>query len=594
VESKLVDDIMGKINQADADITSKRNEWLEYYKLYRSYRDDVRSTGRSAISVPAAFEWVEVVKSRLFDVFFGKRPYVRTIGREPGDDRHAKGIQIHQNYQYEQARYRKLGYDIIGSTLIFGTGISKNYWKFIEKNRVVQVPADPTMPELGYLPIEQLVPVYDNVCFEYIDPFDFNVDPEATTIDDATWCSQKVRRTEEYIRDMAKRGIYKNVNEMILEMREGGSTETNQNKQTMLQIDGHYPDKQGLMRPIEIIEYWEDDRIVTIGNGKFTLRDSKNPYYHGRKPFTVAKIISVPQEFWGISLIEAGAQAAKLMEDLLNNGMDNLNFAVNSMIGVNENLVEDTEMVSTPGKIVHTRGNPRDILFPLQMPDVTANVFNFYNLANDIAKRSTGVVDYVVGQASGGRTATEASLLTNEAAKRIGLHIHIFGDTFVGPLAEMTHELNRQFVTAEKTIRVTGMEGDPYEEVRITPDVFGANVDFIWEHEDRELNSMVARQELLQSLTIAQGNPSLWGIVPIIFYKFLKTYDMHENDELVKAVELAKTTAMIMMAQASASMTMAGSGLPNVQKLAGGSESNINQSIQKKGNPQAGATIPTN
>jgi len=596
-DSKTVSDIMAKVNQAEGDITAKRDEWLTYYRMYRGYREDTLYTGRSAVSVPVAFEWVEVVTSRLFDIFAGRKPYLRVKGREAADDIPAKGIQAFQNWQYETARYRRLIYDILHSIAIFGTGIAKVYWKYKEGERTVQMPTYPEYPELGTSPRRQTVPIYDNICFDYVDPFDFNVDPEAATIDDAMWCSHKVRRSPEYVEEMARRGIYRNVQELLDEHRQNGrgGMENDSNQQTILTIEGHKSDKSGLMHPITITEYWEDDHLVTIGNGKHLLRDSVGSYQHGRKPFVVGKIISVPQEFWGISLIESGAQSVRIMEDLLNNGLDNFNFAINQLFGVNELMVEDTELVFTPGKVIHTRGNPADIIFPIKGTDVSANIFNFYSLAADIAKRVTGVNDYMTGQSAVSRTATEASLLTNEAAKRIGLHIHAFGDTFVGPLAEMVHETNRQFVTADKVIRVTGNMMDPYQEVRVTPDVFGANVDFIWESEDRELNNMVARQEMMQAMTIAQANPALWLTIPILFYKFLETYGLHENDELMKAMEMAKITAGQMMFNASMGMMNpagGGVGLPNVQKFAGGSESNINQSMQKKGNPQAGSVTP--
>jgi hypothetical protein len=589
---KLVTDIIGKIEQADKDISTKRDEWLQYYKMYRGYRDDMVASGRSAVSLPVAFEWVEVVKSRLFDVFCGKKPYVRVRGREASDDYAAKGIQAWQNYQYDIAKYKQFIRDQISAVLIFGTCVGKIYWKYQEGKRDIPTPIFPQYPEMGSIPQEQTVTIYDNVCMDYVDPFDFSMDPDALTVDEAEWCSHKVRRDEDYIIRMAKLGIYKNVNEMIQEVRDGSGRETNQNKEAISSIEGHTPNKGNLMKPFDIIEYCEDDRIITIGNGKHLLQDKPNK--NRKKMYVLGKIISVPNEPWGISLIEAGAQSAKVMEDLLNNGMDNLNFSVNQMFGVDEDKIEDTELVSSPGKFFHTRGNPQDAIFPLKGSDVAPSLFNFFALMSDISKRVTGVNDYMTGQSNQNRTATEASLLTNEAAKRIGLHINVFGDTFIGPVAEMVHQLNGKYSTAENVVRVTSSSADPYEMVRVTPEMFGANVDFIWESEDRELNNMVAVQQLTQALTIAQSNPSLWGTIPIIFYKILEKYGMHENDELMKMIEAGKQMAMMMMLQTGMQGAMMGAegggppGMANPQKLASG-QGNVSQSMGKKTTPQHGS-----
>jgi len=593
--SKLVDDIMTKVNAADNDISEKRDLWLEYYKLYRNFKDEVSVDGRSNVGLPLAFEWVEVVLSRLFDVFAGKRPYIRVRGREPMDDPFAEPIQIYQNYQYDLAGYKKMMYDVLHQVLIYGTGIVKYYWKYRTGDRTVMRPILPEMPEMGVVPMREEVPIYDNVAFEVVDVFDFSVDP-ASTIEEAAWCCHKTHKTEDYLKEMQKLGIYSNIDEVIREHNDthsGGGHEDDSNKQARVALEGHKPDFGGLLPRYLVREYCTDERIITIADDKFVIRNVENKYH--AKPYLNAKIISTPHEFYGISLIESGAQMAKVMEDLVNNALDNQNMGINKLIGVDELRVDDTELVAGPNRIFHTRGNPADAIYEFQFSDLAPSVIAIMNIMNDFAKKGTGVVDYLVGQATSGKTATEASLMTNEAAKRIGLHIQIFGDTLVGPLAKAVHNLNRQFQVDEKVVRVTGIQADVFDTVRVTPDVFGAEVDFIWEHEDRALNNMVAVQQLTQLLSISAGDPVLFSFKPTIFKKLLEKFDLHENDELMQAVKIAESMVPIMqqvaITQGMSQGINAGGGIPNAEKVTTGSEGNISQSVNKKTNPQYGSVM---
>jgi len=594
-EDSKVNEIIGKIDQAKAGNIALRDRLLEYYRLYRNWKVTGFKGGRSNIAIPLAFEWVEVVKSRLFDVFFGKRPYIRVKGREPMDDLPAKIVQQYQNYQYDLADYRKLGYDALTQILIYGTAIAKVFWKHEERDMVVDMPIYPDMPEAGTIPSKQRVTTYDNVAFELVDIFDFFIDPEATSIDDARWVAHRTRKTLGYLQDMERRGVYKNVGQVIMSLTEDDSqTEPDQHKDEKSIIEGFMPSRGNMLKPIEIMEYWENDRVITVANGKVIVRDTPNPFRHGKKPFRAGKIISTPHEFYGIGLIEAGAPTAKVMEDLLNSGLDSVNFSTAPMLGVDQTRIDDVELVIRPGGIVHTIGDPNSAMNPLLFPDVSGGVLKFISLIHQLNKQGTGVNDYMIGQTTGGKTATEASLLTSEAAKRIGLHIKIFGLTFVGPVAEMVYELNRQFTTQAQTIRVTNMPEAPFGTIDVTPDIFGAMVDYIWESEDRELNNMVAVQQLMQALGIAQTHPVLAQFIPIIFEKLLEKYDMHENDELKQAAKMAKEMApvyqqlVMMQMQQQIQTAQAKGGIGNAPKVASRTEGDANQSVNRQVNPSLG------
>lgn len=590
-EDTIVNDIVTKFNESKAEMRSKRDNWLEMYRLYRNFKQTAGAGTRSNIGIPLAFEWVEVVLSRLFDVFARKAPYVRTKGQEAMDDEPAKLIQLYQNYQYDLAGYKKIIYDVLHQVLIFGTGIVKVYWKYQEGKRTVFEPIFPEMPEAGSVPVSRVVPIYDNIAIELVDVFDFAKDPTATSISDAEWVAHESSKSMDYLLEMEKRGIYSGVRRaMASDMLAESGAEADPEKQEILAMEGRLPSAI-LRKRHKILEYTTPDEIITVLDGKYKIRQSGNPYECIN--YVAGKIISTPHEFDGISIVESGAQLSAVIDDITNNILDNQNHAINRLIGVDELRVDDTELISRPFGFFHTRGNPREALYEFPFSDIAPSAYNVINIMHEFAKRITSIGDYVTGQAPTGKTATEAQLLANESAKRIGMHIQIFGDTFVGPLAKLVHKLNKKFQTDEKVFRVTGTQGSPYELARITPDVFGAEIDFIWEHSDRELNNMVARQEMTQLLSIASTNPLFFGYLPTLFNKMLETYDLHQNDRLMLASKLAEAMVpqMQQAAMLQAQMGGGGGGIPNAQKFAGGSEGDVNQSLERQANPTFGSVV---
>jgi hypothetical protein len=441
-----------------------------------------------------------------------------------------------------------------------------------------------------------MVPIYDNVAFELVDVFDFAVD-RASTLSEAEWCAHESEKSVEYLQEMGRIGRYKNVGKILDELsRDTDVPVDDPEKLEMELIDGHLP-RNLIGRRVKVLEYFTDDEITTIVNSKYEVRRSNNPYYC--KPFVVGKIIGTPHEFHGISLIEAGAQLSGVINDVTNNILDNQNHAINKLIGVDELRVEDTELVSRPFGFLHTRGSPRDALYEFPFSDIGPSAYNIINMMHEFSKQITSVNDYMVGQSQTGRTATEAQLMTNEAAKRIGMHISVFGDTFVGPLALLVNKMNKLFQTDEKVFRVTGVQDSGYDTVRVTPDVFGAEIDYIWEHSDRELNNMVARQEMTQLLSIASTQPLLMGFIPTLFMKMLETYDLHKNDRMMLAAQLAESMVPLMQQAAVMQAQMAGQpgggngqgggGIPNAQKFTGGSEADVSQSLNRQANPTYGS-----
>ena len=105
---------------------------------------------------------------------------------------------------------------------------------------------------------------------------------------------------------------------------------------------------------------------------------------------------------------------------------------------------------------------------------------------------------------------------------------------------------------------------------------------------------MVAVQQLMQALGIAQTHPVLAQFIPIIFEKLLEKYDMHENDELKQAAKMAKEMApvyqqlVMMQMQQQIQTAQAKAGIGNAPRVASKTEGDANQSVNRQMNPSLG------
>lgn len=474
---EVLNKVVMDYQHAEQSRSTRETKWQTWYKLFRSYAEK-RDTGdnRANLFIPYVYSIVETVVPRLVSTIFSSRPYIGILPVKEETVDNAKAMENLIDYQMTQ----KVGIVSVATSwikeaLIYGTSILKVGWDYEEDDVWVDEPIAVLFgTPIGTRRVKKRQPVKDDPLVEHIDLWDFYVDPEARDIDDAQYCIHKVYRDFEYLKNMEKLGIYKNIDEVI-KLKKGNKNELfeeiggNQAFETGMSNRLSLIGLQNIDKPtnkVELLEYWTDDRIIVVANRSVVIRNEENPYHHRKKPFVRLVDVLVPHEFYGIGEIEPIEDLQYELNSLRNQRMDNINLIINRMWKVVRGAdIDLKQLVSRPGGIIEV--DDMDDIQELEIQDTTrASIENVIELVRRDMDNADGVYDYARGETTDRReTATTASILSQAANERFKLKVTLMEDMGIRRLGVLLVQLNQQYITTTKAIRILGEDGMNFKEV---------------------------------------------------------------------------------------------------------------------------------
>jgi hypothetical protein len=340
----IAHDVVEKFIQSLTWREPYKTKWDRFYKMYRGVLEETNYPWQSNVWVPVSFSTVETVVPRLVS----NRPQIDKMG---------------MNVILPEA---------VKEMCIYGTTILKVFWLKKEGNIFQKEMVDENMPEIGTVTTDKEGIIYNGPKCEVVDLYDFFIDPRATTIDEAEWVIHRTVRSYEYIMGMAKEGKYKNT--QLLKDSSSFASNDDQKSERRSAIGLSLPDTMKNQNLVELLECWWDDRIVTIANRSIVIREDKNPYKHGKKPFVACVDQKVPHEFYGTGELEPIETLQYELNDRRNQRMDNVTLVLNRMWKVVNGMgVDEDELVSGAGGVVHMDNSGAVDVFPMQ--DVTSSSY---------------------------------------------------------------------------------------------------------------------------------------------------------------------------------------------------------------------------
>lgn len=484
-----------------------KQKWDDFYDLYRGVLDSTtKSIWQANIFVPYAFSTIETIVPRLV----AGRPQIDVMPREEGDTDYARVQSYLVDYQWDQCDMDKLLPDIVRQMLIYGTSVVKVYWDKKVETVEEEIEIDPDFPELGSQKVEVEKTTKNQPVVEMVDLYDFFWDPKGFDIDSCGWVAHRTYRSYDYLIKMQKQGLYKNVNLLEKDKTRPFKGETDKITRTTAlgttdpqSVSGD-SDKEA---NIELIEYWEDNRVVTIANRTVVIRDDKNPFAHGKKPFVRFVDQSVPKEFCGIGELEPIETLQKELNDMRNQRMDNASLILNRMWLVQNGAnVDEDELVSDVGGIIHTdKIEGVQALYP---PEIPNSSYREETLIKADIQQTTGITDYTKGVASdalANETATGISMMQEAGNARIKLKMMNI-EMGIREIGELFISLNKQFIDEETVIRILG-EGSP-QWLLVKPSEIKDNFDLMVESAPRLLeNDAIAKRQALELFQMFANDP---------------------------------------------------------------------------------------
>lgn len=486
----------------------------EYYQMYRAVREDGKQNyaGRAKLYIPYVFATIETIIPRLI----GAKPKIQAVPREYNDIDNAKANTSLFDYQWDKLGMKEKLKLWVKQTLIYGNGVVKLFWDFRGDEESI---------------------IKDEPAVELVDLFDFYIDPNATTIDDAAYVIQRAERDIAELENNANYTVPKNLVAAVNE---------DQYKVQRDAILGLTKPRDRDAKKVEILEYWgkydidgkgEKECLLVVANQQYLIRAEANPYAHQQKPFISMLDIQIPHSFWGIGEVEQLKSLQYELNDIRNQRMDNVTLILNRMWKVGKNAdVDEEDLVSQAGQTVHV--GDMNGLEIIETPDVTASAYNEESLVKSDMQLVSGVNDYTRGGGeSSGRggaaavneTATGIMLMQEAGNARFKYKLDNIEDALVR-FGKQLLALNQQFLDTTRQIRIIGTQGAQW--IDLQPDNIQGEFDVTVEAGSTQpMNKTVRRaeaRELLQSvMPFAE-----FGIDVKYFIKYLlQTYDLTDIDQ---------------------------------------------------------------
>lgn len=432
--------------------------WEEYERIFRGQweaQDKTRESERSRIISPATQQAVETRHAEIIEAIFGNGEYFDIkddVMDMNGNKMDIEAMRSLLREDLEKQKIRKVVDQVELMAEIYGTGIAE----LSVKQEVEYIPS--TQPIPGSTQAAYGVQEKDYFCVKVtpVNPKNFLIDPNATTVEDAMGVAvEKYVSIHKVVEGMEK-GIYRKVNI--------GPVATDDKLEATQEISQFQDDKVKLLTyyglvPREYLEQLENngeevvdlfpedsvaddysglvEAIIVIANDGLLLKAEANPYMMKDRPIVAYQDDTVPNRFWGRGTVEKAYNMQKAIDAQLRSHLDSLALTTAPMIAMDATrLPRGAKFEVKPGKAILTNGSPSEILYPFQFgqtkQDNAATAQNFERML----LQATGTLDaqglVSAGTREGGGQAMTAAMAS--IIKKYKRTLTNFQEDFLVPL----------------------------------------------------------------------------------------------------------------------------------------------------------------
>lgn len=431
--------------------------WDRMIDLYRGrHFDGLADEDRMLVNM--AFATINVIGPSVAV----NHPKITVGARKPDDGDRAIVTEAIINYWWRHYDCQKELRRAVDDYLILGHGWIKVGYSFVEEEKVKEVMTEEDGgvedPEQGMSLETEIVVVEDRPFIERISPYDVFVDPDATTMENAKWIAQRIRRPMIDVKNDTKYNKQARNNSVASSYSKWTTDDGNRNRPK--------PDSDAY---VDVWEFYDIKRGVMAvfcdGGDSFLVSPHKMPYAFGH-PFVMMRNYDVPEHFYPMGELEAieplqyelNATRTQMMNhrkrfsrkwlyretafdqdgrNALESDEDNV------MVPVISDEPLSSVVVSMPAVV-----NPPDM-------------YNVSGLIQQDIDRVSGVAEFMRGGASEiSRTATEAAMMQDAMNARTSDKLAEVERTIAGAARRLIG-LAQQYLTGEHVARVVGSQAMP-------------------------------------------------------------------------------------------------------------------------------------
>jgi len=390
--------------------------WDEYERIFRGVWDatDVtRSSERSRIISPATQQAVETRHAEIIEAIFGSGEFfdikddIKDVDGNPFD---VEALKLQMMEDFKKDKIKKSIDHIELMAEIYGTGIGEIIVKEVEESKPA---TQPIQGMQGAAAIGVSTKTRTAVSISPVNPKNFLIDPNASTIDEAMGCAiEKYVSIHKVVAGM-EAGIYKKVD--IGTIFSDDSLEPTQELRTyqddkvkLLTYYGLVPKEyldQAENDGVEVEDLFPEDSladdysglveaIIVIANDGTLLKAEANPYMMNDRPVVAYQDDTVPGRFHGRGTVEKAYNMQKAIDGQLRAHMDSLALTTAPMIAMDATrLPRGAKFEVKPGKAILTNGAPSEIIFPFHFGTTDGNSAAAAQNFERMLLQATGTVD---------------------------------------------------------------------------------------------------------------------------------------------------------------------------------------------------------
>jgi len=478
---------------------SQEKRWKRFYKLYRNHRDSSTQPFKSNVFVPYIFSIVESVVPKMLGTIFNTRPIISVSPRQGSSVDLARLLESLLEYQLdeEQLEFFTKILEFFKECVIYGTSFAKIVPKF----------NDDDLASFNYIDIQP------------IDLFHIFPDFRATSIRNMKYVIQLSYMDYEELEQMQRAGFYKNVSDLLDKLETMGTVdEYKRNRLTNIGILDEYG-WDTKRKVVEVLEYWDRDKIYTIGGRNTILKEEDNPL-GGLLPFIMARYVPVQHELYGIGIPEIAETLQEELNTVRNQRMDNVNLIINRMFIANKYAdIDFDQLVSYPGNVILT--NDVNAIQPLDTRDITKSAYMEEEIIKRDIDNATGEWEYSRGATPPRReTATGIVRLQQASTIRFDTVVKMLEFTVIRNIAKMFLWLDYHFLPPEDFERIVGSE----EYVK-----YGGQAFY-----DQDITDMIKHHHFQPM------GSSTTAIKEVRVQQIMQAYQMFNQDPMINQMELRK------------------------------------------------------
>jgi len=390
------------------------DDWKAYERIFRGRwepEDRTRDSERSRIISPATQQAIETRHAEIMEAIFGSGEWfdikddINDVDGNPIDVEELK-LQLMEDFDRDKIKKSIDQIELMAE--IYGTGIGELIIK-TEKQYTPATQAIPGVQGQAAIGVEETERI--SVKLIPVNPKNFIVDPNATSLDDSMGCAiEKFVSVHKIVQGMEE-GIYRKVNLGLaspdddLEVTEEDNI-YQEGRVKLLTYYGLVPkeylpefsskDMVDLFPEDSVADDYADlvEAIVVIGNDGQLLKAEANPYMMNDRPVMLYQDDTVPGRVFGRGTAEKAFNMQRAIDGQLRAHMDSVALTTAPMIAMDATrLPRGAKFEIKPGKAFLTNGDPTQIVMPFKFgetdPVSLATAQNFERML----LQATGTVD---------------------------------------------------------------------------------------------------------------------------------------------------------------------------------------------------------